>query len=116
MIIRVLERVDTEDKFRVVDEIEIEGVDPLRIIPVREKVGSSLTIQELAEVVTQIQPSEPLNPDEPDSYYAQGIAVWRDGSLSSDSVDIQHHIGLRVALASVLERYGASDRLLIQIG
>jgi hypothetical protein len=120
MIIKVLERVDTEteedkDEFRVVGEIEIEGVDPFRITPVREKVGSPLTIQELTELVAQIQPSEPLNQDEPDSYYAQGIAVWRDGSLSTDSVDIPHHIGLRVALASVLERYSASDHLLIQI-
>jgi hypothetical protein len=118
MIIKVLEHVDTEtegDGFRIVDEIEIERVDPLRITPVREKVGSSLTIQELTEMVAQIQPVEPLNPDEPESYYAQGIAVWRDGRLASDSLDTPHHIGLRVALASVLERYGASDYLLVQI-
>ncbi len=119
MIIKVLKRVDTEteeeDEFSVVDEIEIKGVDPLRITPVREKVGSPLAIQELVELVAQVQPSEPLNPDEPDSYYAQEIAAWRDGDLSPDSIDIPHHIGLQVALASVLQKYGTSDHLLIQI-
>jgi hypothetical protein len=116
MIIKVLERADSEeDGFRVVDEIEIKEVDPLRVTPAREKVGSSLTIQELAELVAQVQPSEPLNLDEPDSYYAQDIDVWRDGDLAPDSVDIPHHIGLQVALASVLQKYGKSDHLLIQI-
>ena len=117
MIIKVLEHADTEeDEFRVVEKIEILGVDPLRITPVREKVGSLLTIQELAELASQVQPSEPLNPYEMDSYYAQDVAAWRDGALSPDSIDIPHHIGLRVVLASILQKYSASDRLLIQIG
>jgi hypothetical protein len=116
MIIKVLERADAEeDEFRVVDEIEIAGVDPLRIMPVHEKVGSPLPIQELAELIAQVQPSEPLNLDELDSYYAQNIAAWRNGNLSPDSIDIPHHIGLQVALASVLQKYGTSDHLLIQI-
>jgi len=114
MIIKVLERVG--DEFRTVDGIEIEGVDPLRVAPVHDKVGSPLSIQELAELLAQVQPLEPLNSDELDSYYAQNISAWRDGNLSPDSIEIPHHIGLRLALASILKKYGASDHLLIQIG
>lgn len=117
MIIRVLERVRAEeDEFKTVDEFEIKGVDPLRVNPVHERVGSPLSIRELAELVEQVQPSEPMNLDELDSYYAQNITVWQDGNLSPDSIDMPHYIGLRVAMKSVLQKYNASDHLLIQIG
>ncbi len=118
MIIKVIERVGAESEegeFRVVKEIEIKGVDPFRVVPIREKVGSPLPILEMTELLAQIQPSEPPNPDELDSYYALNVEAWRDGSLSPDSIDIPHHIGLRLALASILKKYGVSKNLLIQI-
>jgi len=111
MIIRVLEHKDEEPV--VLDEIEIKEVNPMRVTPVC--VGNSLSIQELKELLGQIQPLEPSKPEEPESYYAQNVTAWRDGSLSSGLLDIPHHIGLRVVLESILQRYSTSNHLLIQI-
>jgi hypothetical protein len=116
VIIEILEQEDNEgDGSRVVDEFKIAGIDPLRIIPVHDKVGTSLTIQETKELVSQIKPRKLLRPDELDSYYAQNIPVLRNGNLSPDLVDIPHHIGLRVVLESILQKYGKSNHLLIRI-
>jgi len=116
MIIRVHKRNGTEEGESATElEVEIVGIDPLRVIPIREKVGSLLSIQELTELLGQIQPLEPLKLEEPESYYAQGIAAWQDSSLSCNSIDIPHHIGLRVAVASIVEKYGMTEYL-VEIG
>jgi hypothetical protein len=113
MIIRLLEHRDEEPK--VLDEIEVEGVDPLRVAPIHEQVGNLIPIRQLSEMLREIQPVETMNPEEFDSYYAQNISVWRDGDTSPVRIEIPHHMGLRIALMSILHKYGLSDQLLIQI-
>ena len=112
MIIDVLEQGNT----KVVETIEIAEIDTSRITPVNAKVADPpIPIQELSDLITQIQPVELLKPEEPDTYYAQNIEAWRDGNLSREKIDIPHHIGLRVLLTSILQKYGISNRVLIQI-
>lgn len=114
MKIRILRRKEGEEEFDTIDELDIVGVDSLRVPPIHEKIGTLLTTQELEELIPQIQPLEPLNAEEPESFYAQNVQVWQDGQLFSSSIDIPHHIGLRVAITSILQKYRASD-LLYQI-
>lgn len=116
MIVKVLKRIDAGgSEFEVLDEFEIAGVDPLRVTPVHEKVGSLLSVQGLKELFEQIQPLQPPSLAEPDSYYAQNVDAWQDGDLSRSPIDIPHHVGLRVALAGILQKYNAPDYL-IEIG
>lgn len=116
MKIQILRRrTEAEEEFDIIDEFDIAGIDPLRILPIHEKIGTPLTTQELAELIAQIQPLEPLNTQEPESFYAQNVQVWQDGQLSSNSIDIPHYIGLRVAITSILQKYKTPD-LLFQIG
>ena len=120
MIIEVLKPGDTEeDESEVIEKIEISKIDTSRIIPVNETVANPpIPIQELSDLIRQIQPIEPLKLEEPDAYYARNIEAWRDDNLSSDlnnAMDIPHHIGLRVVLAGVYQKYGTSDNLLIHI-
>ncbi len=115
MKIQILRRrTEAEEGFDIIDEFDVAGVDPLRVLPVHEKIGIPLTAQELTELIIQIQPLEPLNSEEPESFYAQNILAQQDGKLSSNPIDIPHHIGLRVAIKSILQKYKASD-LLFQI-
>ena len=114
MLIEVFESANDE----ATTEIKIDGVDPSRVLPFGEKVGTLLTKEELKALLAEVQPAEPVNMDEPDSYYAQNISVWRDGNLppeNSTPIDIPHHIGLRVTLENVLQKYGTSDNLRIRI-
>jgi len=115
MIIEVFERLDTEGgELKTLEEIEVEGLDASSIKPVRDKVGSQLSLQDLKDLSAQAQPV--YRPDEPDSYYSQNIEVWVDGNLSGDVIDIPHHIGFRVVAVSILRKYAARDNVMIQIG
>ena len=96
-------------------EIEIEGIEPSRIAPVGMIVGSPIAMTELLNLITEIKPIEQPQQEELDSYYAQRVLVYDDGDLSAKTLDLPHHIGLRVVLESVLQEYGSSDNLQIQI-
>lgn len=106
----------TEDDPVIKEKIEIEGINPLRISLVNMKVGDRIAMNELSNFISKIEPIEQLQPEEPDSYYAQHVHVHEDGDLSSKKLDLPHHIGLRVVLESVLQKYGAFNDLRIQIG
>jgi len=114
MIIEVFESANNE----VTIEIEIDNVDVSRVLPFREHVGERIAKEELKTLLTEVGPIEAVNPDEPESYYAQNVPVWLDGNIdpgAATSIDIPHHIRLRVVLESVLQKYGTSDALQILI-
>ena len=105
-----------EDEPTIKAKIEIAGINALRIAPVNEIVGNRIPVTELSNFITKIKPIEPPQQEEPDSYYAQRVPVYEDGDLSSKKLDIPHHIGLRVVLESVLQKYGAFNNMQIEIG
>jgi hypothetical protein len=115
--IEILEQVDAEEgKTTLREAIKIEGIEPSRIAPVNMKVGSLIPMTELLNLIAEIKPIEqPQSEELDDSYYAQGVSVYEDGDLSSKTLDLPHHIGLRVVLESVLQKYGTSDNLQIEI-
>lgn len=116
MLVEVLELKTTEEgENPPIVEIKIVEIDTSRVEPVSEQVSSSIAITELADLITQIKPVKPLDSEELDSYHAQNIEVWQDGNLFPKKIDFPHHIGLRVLLESILQKYGRVDNLQIQI-
>lgn len=114
--IEILQPRDTEECAPAVKEkFEIEGIDPLRIAPVYMKVGDRIPMTELSNFISKIEPIEQPQPEEPDSFYAQHVPVNEDGVLSSGKLEIPHHIGLRVVLVSVLQKYGTFNNMQIRI-
>ena len=114
--IEILQPGDTiEGEPTIREEIEIEGIEPSRIAPVNMKVGIPIAMTELLNLITEIKPIEQPRPDELDSYYARRVPVYEDGDLSTKEFDLPHHIGLRVVLESVLQKYGTSNNLQIRI-
>jgi hypothetical protein len=105
----------TEDEPEVLKVIEIAKIEPSRVTPVNEQVGSPMPIADLADLLPRIKPVEPLDLEELDSYYAQDVEVLQDGNLLPIKTDLPHYIGLRVVLSNVLKEYGTSDNLQIQI-
>ena len=97
------------------EKIEIEGIDPFRITPVNMKISDRIPLTELSNFIAEIEPIEQPQPEELDSYYAQQVPVYEDGELSPKKLDIPHHIGLRVVLESVLQKYGTFNHMQIQI-
>ena len=114
MIIEVFESPNIE----IPIEIEIENVDVFRVLPFNDNVGERISKEELKSLLNEVLPSEDLNMNEPESYYAQAVSVWLDGNISHENVtpiDIPHHVGLRLALESILQKYSTSDSLQIRI-
>ena len=104
-----------ENEPTIKEKIEIEGIEPSRIVPVGMKVSDRIPMTKLSNLITKIKPIEQPQQEELESYYAQRVPVYEDGDLSSKELDLPHHIGLRVVLESVLQKYGTSDNLQIQI-
>ena len=115
--IEILEQVDAEEgEPKIREEIRVERIEPSRVAPVAVKVGSLIPMTELLNLIAEIKPIEqPQSEELDDSYYAQGVSVYEDGDLSSKTLDLPHHIGIRVVLESVLQKYGPSDNLQIRI-
>jgi hypothetical protein len=114
--IEILEQVDAEEgKTTLREAIKIEGIEPSRIAPVNLKVGIPIAMTELLNLITEIKPIEQPQQEELDSYYARRVPAYEDGDLSAKEFDLPHHIGLRVVLESVLQKYGTSDNLQIEI-
>lgn len=116
MVIEIIQSGDTkENEPTIKEKIEIEGIDPFRITPVNTKIGSPISMAELLKIISEIDAIEQLQQEALDNYYARKVPVYEDGNLSSKQLDLPHHIGLRVVLESVLQKYGKSDNLQIQI-
>ena len=114
MTIKVLKSADNE----AIAEIEIDSVNVFRVLPFCDKVGALLTTEELKALLAKIQPTEGLNIDELENYYAQKISVCKDDNMPAGNttpIDVPHHIALRIVLESVLQKYGTCDNLQIQI-
>lgn len=105
----------TEDESAIKKTIELEGIDFFRITPVNTKVGARIPMTELSDLIAKIEPIEQPQQEELDSYYAQHVFVYEDGDLSPKKLDLPHHIGLRVVLESVLQKYGTFNNMQIQI-
>ena len=105
----------TEDEPTIKEKIEIAGIDPLRITPVNEIVGNRIPMTEFSNFITKIKPIEQPQQEELDRYYVECIPVYDDGDLSYKKLDLPHHIGLRVVLAKVLQKYSTSNNLQIRI-
>lgn len=103
--------VEEEDNIQI-DEIKIPQIDSLSILPVRDNVGILLTAQYLRALINHVELSPSLQEDE---RYARNVDTWKDGSASSETMDIPHHISFRLAVISILQKYGASPDLLFQI-
>ena len=56
----------TEDEPTIKEKIELEGIDPFRIIPVNMKVGAWIPMTELSDLITKIEPIEQPQPEELD--------------------------------------------------
>ena len=116
VIIEILQQGDTEeDEPKIREKIEIEGIAPSRITLVNTKVSIPIPMTELLDVITEIEAVEQPQQEALDNYYAQCVPVYEDGDLLFKKLDIPHHIGLRVVLESVLQKYGTSDNLQIRI-
>lgn len=117
MLVEVLKFGDAEeaDSLPVVKLIEIIEIDTSCVAPVNKQVDSPIAIAELTDLLLQIKPVKPLDSEELDTYQARDIEVWRDGNLFPEKIDCPHHIGLRVLLRSILQKYGTVDNLQIQI-
>ena len=114
--IEVLLQKDTTEVEPIIKEkIEIEGIHPLRITPVNIKINIPIPMAELPDLIAEIEPIEEPQQDELDSYYANQIPVYNDGDLSSKELDLPHHIGLRLALESLLQKYETPEDLQILI-
>lgn len=114
MIVEVFESANNE----ATTEIKIDSVDVFQVLPFCDKVATLLTKEELEALLAAVRPTEEVNMKEAESYYAQDISVWQDGNIPPGNItpiDIPHHIGLRVVLESVLQKYGTSDNLQIRI-
>ena len=114
MIIEVFEL--TNNKASI--EIKIGNVNVSRVSPFRDYVATQITKEKLKALLDEILPFEDVDPEEPESYFAQQVSVWLDGNITSENVtliDIPHHIGLRLVLESILQKYGGSDNLQILI-
>ena len=94
-----------ENEVKIKKRIEIPEIQASRIDPVNIKVGISILITELPDFINEIKPIEEPNREELDSYYAMQVSVYNDGNLSKDALDLPHHIGLRVALESIIRKY-----------
>ncbi len=115
MVITVYKQVDIggeEDNTQVLDRIEIPQIDSLSIIPVRDHVGTPLTAQYLRKLVNHLELPSSLQEDE---RYAQNVDTLKEGCVVSGVMDIPHHIGFRLAVNSILQKYGDIPNLLFQI-
>ena len=104
-----------EDEPTIKEKIEIAGINALRITPVNEIVGNRIPMTELSNFITKIKPIEQPEQEELERYYVECIPVYEDGDLLYKKLDLPHHIGLRVVLAKVLQKYSTSDNLQIRI-
>lgn len=115
MIIEVFESSNSETP----TEIKVASVDVSRVLPFRDYVAIQITKEKLKSLLGEIQPFEDINLEEPESYFAQEVSVWLDDNIGSESAtlidDIPHHIGLRLVLESILQKYSTSDDLQILI-
>ena len=111
----------TEDEPSIEKIIKIEEIEPSLIDPVNMKVGIPIPMTELVALISQIKPIEQPQQTEPEdsypdeSYYARDIPIYEDRALLKKKINLPHHIGLRLVLQSLHEKYGATDNLLIRI-
>ena len=116
MIIEMFESADSNDAFI---EIKIENVEASRVHPFNDNVGERISKEELKSLLNEVRPSEDLNMDEPESYFALKISVWLDGNFGLDRttpIDMPHHMAVSLVLESVLEKYKTCDDFQILIG
>ena len=105
-----------EDESVIKEKIELEGIDSFpHHSSEHDIVGNRIPMTELSDFITKIEPIEQPQLEELDSYYAQHVPVYEGGDLSAKKLDIPHHIGLRVVLESILQKYGTFNNMQIQI-
>ncbi len=116
VIIKILKFPETESgEIQLLDTITIEKVDVFRVKPIKELVGTPLSLQKISELISQIQPSESLNKDEPELYYSQEVELIKDGNLLTVKMDIPHYISIRIVLESVLKTSNMFKNIRIEI-
>lgn len=114
--IDILQQGDTaENEPMMKEKIEIEEIQLSCIAPVDIQDGIPISMNQLSKLISKIGPLEELQLEEPESYFAQQISVYHDGSLSLKELNIPHYIGLRVVLENILQKYGTSETLKIKI-
>lgn len=114
MIIEVFESTSNE----AVIEIKIDNVNVSRVSPFADYVATQIRKEKLKTLLDEILPFEDVNPEEPESYFAQEVSIWLDGNIfprNATLIDIPHHVGLRLVLESILQKYDTSDNLQILI-
>ena len=114
MIIEIFESTNAENPI----EIEIENIDVSRVLPFNGTVGERISKEELKSLLNELQPSENLNMNEPESYFALKVSVWLDDDAAlrdKAPFDIPHHIALNVVLESILQKLDTFDSPQIQI-
>ena len=117
-ILKLVNTVENEPSIgqeEIIEEIKVDAIEPSRVTPVNSRVSGRIPMNELSDLILEIRPLEDPKPDELDSYLAQRVQIYEDGSLSRKELDLPHHIGLRVLLESILQKYGDFEDLLIRI-
>ena len=109
------EKNNIEDEPTIIDRIQISEIEPFRITPADIQNGIPISMSELPNLISKISPFEELPQEERDNYFARQIPVYYDGNLSLQKLDIPHHIGLRIVLENLLQKYDASETLKIKI-
>lgn len=115
-IIEIFQPGDSQEDEPIIKEtIQVESIQPSRVTPLNDKVGIQIKMKKLSNLIFEIKPIDPPDEEELESYYAQEIPVYDDGNFSPRKLDLPHHIGLRVVLESVLQKYERFDDLQIRI-
>ena len=104
-----------EDEPTVIDKIQISEIEPFCISPEEIQNGIPISMSEMSNLICKISPIRELQEDERDSYFAQQLPVYYDGNLPLQKLDLPHHIGLRVVLENLLQKYGTAETLKIKI-
>jgi hypothetical protein len=112
MHLKILQMAAEGEEPKILDEVEIEGIDPASITPINENVGTLLTFKDLLGLLSR---AHALNtPADADAYYARTPA-WIDLNLMKESTEVPHHIGFRLVANSVLQKYAGQENLRIEV-
>ncbi len=112
MLIKIMRISTVDEALQVIEEIEINEIQTPSVDPLKDKVGTLLTLTDFSDLVSQIKPA--YSPDDADIYFAQ-LPVSVDLDSKKQSLDVPHHIGFRMVANIVLQKFADQDNLKIEI-
>lgn len=110
MIIRIYE-INSQDTDIPNIELSIDNLDVSTVQHLKLLVGEKLTIEQLDELCSNLQPSGDQERD--DSYFLQNASVWVNGNPIPTSIDVPHYLGIKAVLNSVITKYKSAPNIRI---